>query len=426
MFHLTPTVSSMSTLTRTEPVGSRPSGRIITVPLAMVLLSTFGTLTSFFLLLSVTPMYAAAAGAGTAGAGLVTGTLLLGTVVAELAASAAIRRFGYRSVLAAGAVLLGVPTLALLSRASLGTIVAVSIVRGVGFGLSTVVTGAQVAILVPPDRRGEGLGLSGIAASVPAVVALPSGVWLAGHAGFPTVIALTAVAALVPLLAIPWLASAAGQRAAGRHPARQSGAAHSPAGQSATAQPAGLLSSLVREGQLRLSLVFAATTVAAGVVAAFLPLAPGVSGNIAAAGLFAQALSATISRWWAGRHGDRHGHVRLLMPGLVLMSLGLAAMLWLASPAVVIASMCMFGTGFGIIENATFALMLERVPASGYGTASAAWNLAYDAGYGAGPALFGMFAARTGYPAAFALTGMLILAVLPAARRQRSAHATGE
>jgi MFS family permease len=173
----------------------------------------------------------------------------------------------------------------------------------------------------------------------------------------------------------------------------------------------------VREGQLRLSLVFAATTVAAGVVAAFLPLAPGVSGNIAAAGLFAQALSATISRWWAGRSGDRRGHVRLLMPGLALAALGLAAMLWLASPAVVIAGMCLFGTGFGIIENATFALMLERVPTSGYGTASAVWNLAYDAGYGAGPALFGLFAARTGYPAAFALTGMLVLAALPAARR---------
>ncbi len=177
---------------------------------------------------------------------------------------------------------------------------------------------------------------------------------------------------------------------------------------------------------MRLSLVFAATTVAAGVIAAFLALAPGVSGNIVAAGLFAQALSAAISQGWAGRHGDRHGHVRLLMPGLALVSLGLAAMLWLASPAVVIVAMCLFGTGFGIIENATFTLMLERVPPSGYGTASAVWSLAYDAGYGAGPVLFGLFAARTGYPAGFALTGMLMLAVLPAAWRERSAHATGQ
>ncbi len=71
-------------------------------------------------------------------------------------------------------------------------------------------------------------------------------------------------------------------------------------------------------------------------------------------------------------------------------------------------------------ENATFALLLERLPEA---KASALWNFAYDAGYGAGPAVFGLFAARTGYPAAFALTGILVLAALPAAMRERKVMA---
>jgi MFS family permease len=79
--------------------------------------------------------------------------------------------------------------------------------------------------------------------------------------------------------------------------------------------------------------------------------------------------------------------------------------------------MCLSGIGFGISQNVTFALMIDRAPVTGDGTASALWNLAYDAGYGAGPAVFGVFAAYTGYPAAFALTGVLMLAALvPAAR----------
>ena len=69
-----------------------------------------------------------------------------------------------------------------------------------------------------------------------------------------------------------------------------------------------------------------------------------------------------------------------------------------------------------MIENATLALLIEQLPEA---KASARWNLAYDAGYGAGPAVFGLFAARIGYPAAFALTGSLVLAVLPAALRER-------
>jgi MFS family permease len=407
----------MSTLTTAEPRRSTshagtpestgaPRGRILSGPLALVFLSEFCALTSFYLLLSVTPMYAAAAGSGSAGAGLVTGVLLLGTVAAELAAPVLMRRFGYWAMLLTGAVLLGVPALALLPGGSLAVIVTVSVVRGFGFGLCTVMTGALTAALLPPERRGEGLGLFGIVATAPGIVALPAGVWLAGHLGMAAVAGLAAASALVPLAAFPLLSGAAG-----RHPA---------AARPGTGRPEGLLSGLRHAGQPRPFLIFAASTVAGGVVVSFLPLAAGSSGNVAAAGLLAQALTATVSRWWAGRRGDRSGHTSLLVPALVTASLGMVTMIWLASPAAVIAGMCLFGIGFGICQNATFALMIDRMPPSGAGTASALWNLAYDAGYGAGPAAFGLVVSHTGYPAAFALTAVLMLAAVPLARRERA------
>jgi predicted MFS family arabinose efflux permease len=387
----------MSTLTRAQPTGNPDhdtcQSPIFSGRLALVFLSSFGALTSFFLMLSVTPMYAAAAGAGSAGAGLATGTLLLACVAAELAAAGLVRRYGSRAVF------------------GLTTIVAVSVVRGLGFGLIGVVDGALVAQLVPRERRGEGLALFGVVDCVPAVVALPSGVWLAGHAGFAMVIAITAATGLAPLAAVPWLPGAAGRRqqaAAGR--------AEQPA-----EPPAGLLAGLRRGELLRPSLIFAATTMAAGVIVAFLPLAAGVSADVAAAGLFVQALTAAIGRWLAGRYGDRHGHARLLIPALVIASAGMTVMIWVPSPVAVMAGMCLFGTGFGICQNATFALMMDRVPESGYGMASALWNLAYDAGYGAGPAVLGLLVVRAGYPAAFALTAVLMLTALLPAWRDRSA-----
>ena len=407
MLHLTPTVRYMSTMTQTLNQGSAAPHRIpatrprlVTGRFAAALLASFGALTSFYLLLSVTPMYAVSAGAGSAGAGLVTGSLMLTTVLAEFASSRLMRRYGYRAVFAAGALLLGGPVPALLAPHSMITIVAVSVLRGFGFGLSTVVIGALVASSVPPERRGEGIGLAGVVACVPAIVALPSGVWLAQNTGYAVVIAITAVSALAPLAAVPWLGGPADREAP-----------------EPDAEPAGLLASLRSAGQLRPAAIFAATTVSAGVVASFLPLAAGVSAGVAALGLFAQAVTATASRWWAGRRGDRHGHARLLIPGLVIAAAGMSSLIWVPAPAVVIAGMCLFGIGFGITQNATFALMIDRAPASGYGTASALWNLAYDAGYGAGPMMFGVFVAHTGYPAAFALTGLLILtALLPAVR----------
>jgi predicted MFS family arabinose efflux permease len=67
--------------------------------------------------------------------------------------------------------------------------------------------------------------------------------------------------------------------------------------------------------------------------------------------------------------------------------------------------------------------MFSRVSASGFGTVSALWNLAYDAGLGVGAAEFGAVAAQTGYPIAFALTAALMFAALVPAVRDRAADA---
>ena len=392
----------------TDPESRRE--RLVSGSLAWLFLSSFATLISFELMLAVTPMYAAAAGAGSAGAGSVTGVLLLGTVAAELAAPMAMTRFRHRTLLVAGAALMGVPVLALLSGAPLPVVAAVSVVRGFGFGLCSVVMGTLAAMLLPPQRRGEGLGVYGVVDSLPSVIALPAGVWLASRYGYTVVVLLTAATALVPVAVFRWLPGAA-----------DPGPAEGPG-------DPGLRAGLRQAGEVRLALIFGATTVAGGVIVSFLPIAAGVPAGTVAIGLLVQALTATIGRWWAGRRGDRHGPAGLLVPGLAIAAAGMMAMIWLRSPAAVLAGMAMFGTGFGIIQNATLTLMIDRMPASGLGTASALWNLAYDAGYGAGPAVFGLFAGHTGYPAAFALTSLLMLGALPAGRREHAAAAerTGE
>ena len=389
----------MSTMTQAQPRTAIPP-RLLSVPLAATFLAEFSSLTSFFLLLSVMPMLAAAAGVSSSGAGLITGSLLLGTVAAEAVAAAAISRRGSRLVLAAGAVLLGAPALAMLAPEPQAVMVSVSLARGFGFGLCGVVTGTLTATLLPPERRGEGLGLLGLVSGVPAVLALPAGVWLAGHHLAVAAATMAAAAGLLPLAVVRWLP--------GGRPARGTAGASRGAGRPGSRRIAG--------AALRLPLIFAAATVAAGVLDSFLPLAKEIPSSLCSAALLVQAVSATLSRWQAGRFGDRHGHARLLVPALALAALGTSAMMLLGSPAAVFAGMTAFGAGFGVLESATFALLIEQLPEA---TASARWNLAYDAGYGAGPAAFGLICGRTGYPVAFALTGALILAVVPAARRER-------
>jgi predicted MFS family arabinose efflux permease len=385
------------TLTQHPPSPGTPAERLVTRTLALYLISAFGSMTSFYLLLAVVPLYATAAGAGRVGAGLTTGALMLATVAAELMTPALLARLGYRVVLAAGLVLLGAPALVLIRPAGLATILGVCVARGIGLAILVVAGSSLVASLVPHARRSEGFGLLGLVAGMPAVLALPAGVWLAERAGYPPVFVAGAVASLACLVVMPAM------------PGRMAGAG----------SPIGVLEGLRMRGQRRPALIFLLTAMGTGIVVTFLPLAIRGSGHLAAVALLANTVAAMAARWSAGRFGARHGQAGLLVGATMVGAIGVASLALLANPAAVAIGAILLGIGFGVAQNAVLTLMFDRVTAAGYDMASAMYNLAYDAGMGLGAAGFGAVAVRIGYPAAFLLTGTVMLAALVPAWRNR-------
>ena len=311
-----------------------------------------------------------------------------------------------RLMLAVGLLALGLPALALAIWANITLIMTACIIRGVGFAFICVAGGALTVSLIPPQRRGEGLALVGVVGGIPSVAALPLGVWLAGYVGYRPVFAAGGLAALAGLASVPWLPGAGGQ-----------------AGPRARTQvPTASWPCCAIPPWFGLAATFSATTMAIGIIVTFLPLAvkrPGA--DVAALALLLQPAAAIVGRWLAGRHGDRRGSATLLAPGVLIAAAGMLTLSLAAIPAAAIAGAAVFGLGFGVTQNATQTLMYDRVAESGYGAVSAMWNLAYDGGMGLGAAGFGVLAVQTGYPAAFALTAVLLVlpAVLAAAGRGR-------
>jgi predicted MFS family arabinose efflux permease len=385
------------TLTQQSASPAAPSERLLSRTLALYLFSAFGTMTSFYLLLAVVPLYATSVGAGRVGAGLTTGALMLATVAAELITPALLARLGYRVVLSAGTVLLGAPALVLTLPAGLTTILAVCVLRGVGLAILVVAGASLVASLVPPARRSEGFGVLGLVAGLPAVLALPAGVWLAERVGYAPVFVAGAMASLACLAVMPSL------------PGRMAGAGN----------PVGVLEGLRMRGQLRPALIFLLTAMGTGIAVTFLPLAIRGSGHLAALALLANTVAAMAARWTAGRFGSRYRQAGLLIGGTVVGGVGVATLALLVYPAAVVTGAVLLGIGFGVAQNAVLSLLFERVTAAGYDMASAMYNLAYDAGMGLGAAGFGAAVVRIGYPGAFLLTGALMLVALVPAWRDR-------
>ena len=374
--------------------GNKRAGEtLVTRPLLLLTFTAFSALFGFQLLLSVVPLYADEAGGGSSGAGLATTAFMLTTVLTQIQMPRLLRRFGYGKAITVGLLLLGPPALLYLAAAGISSILAVTLLRGVGFGIVTVVFAALIVELAPPGRRGEALGLLGIAITVPTIFANPLGLWLVERFGYEAVFL---IGGLVPALG---LGAVLGIRR------------DVPSGGESGDGAAGFFAGLRRGPLRRLALVFAASTMAAGVIVTFLPLATPATGPYSAASaLLIIGVVSTVTRWWAGRYGDRRDARLLLAPGLIACAVGTAALP--AGGIALILGAAIFGAGFGFLENATLVLMMDRVSETEYGLGSTLWNAAFDTGTGVGALVFGFVISVVGFTTAFVFCAALVAAAL--------------
>jgi MFS family permease len=404
--------------------GTAPPARLLSVRALGFLACAFFSAASFFLLWSALPL--AASPAGPSAAGLVTGISMLGCVATEVLVAARVVRLGHVPAMAIGTALLTlgaglaalpaaleavpgplltVPGALALGRQELPLLVSghglalllgASFVRGVGLGILVVAGTSIAADLAPPGRRGELLGLYGLAETLPGAVGLPAGVWVASQFGFSNVYLLAfAFGALSICLSfvIP--------------PRRWK-----------IAGPPITFGVLRHERVRRPAVVLLTTSIAAGIYASFLPIAmSGESASVVALALFAQTAAAAIVRWVAGWAGDRLGARRLLVPSVLIGVAGAVLAIAVWEPAFAVAGMLLFGIGFGALLNLTLALMYEGAPERGFGGVSAVWNTAIDAGTGAGAVGFGFLSQVGGFPVGFAATAAVLgVGLFPAVR----------
>jgi predicted MFS family arabinose efflux permease len=370
---------------------------------ALGLLSVFG-FSGYAALLSVAPLWAVRGGADEAGSGLVNGVLLAATVLTQFAVPALLRRFGHGPVIAVGVLLMGVASPLYLVSDALLPVLALSAVRGAGFGILTVTGSAVAAHLVPANRRGAAIGAYGLAVAVPNLLLLPASVAIADRWGFGWVFALGGL----PVLAAPFafaVARALGpaDRVTEQAPRLDRRSAL------AVARPTGVL--------------FAVTMAGGGL----LTFAPQIvrSGAGSALVLLVLGIGTALCRWGAGHLSDRYGAERFLAPLLLVGAAGLATCAWGAldggTLVVVVVGAAFMGVAYGALQNLTLVVAFQQVDPGHIPVASAGWNIGFDGGTAAGAVVVGAVATAAGFPA-----GLLLLAAACVAALVLCVPATGQ
>lgn len=368
------------------------------MPAAFVLvLLAFG---GFSLLLPVVPLAVVRGGGSELVAGATTGVFMTVTVLLQLLTPRLTAAIGYRWVLAIGSSLLGLPSGLLAVFDGPFAVLAISGVRGAGFGMMTVAGSALVAELAPPGMLGRATSLIGLAVGISEALFLPIGLWLLDVFGLPTVAWSATAFGAVGLVAAARLPDT--------HPA--------PPEESDAA-------ALSRRSVLLLLLgpflVMLAVTLPYGAAASFLSpaldsIVTGSGAVVAGVGLGLLGAGVIVGRTFAGLISDRRGPGALVWPGLIVAALGMVGIAVLltveADPWWFLAPTVVFGFGFGAVQNEALVSSFERMPRSRLGTASASWNISFDAGTGLGSVVMGGLAGF-GYVTLFSVAAVIVLAV---------------
>lgn len=353
--------------------------------LALLLMVTVLAFVNYAGLLSVVPMWAAAGGAASIAVGGTTGVMMGATVAAQMASPWLFRVLSLRGMMILGALLLGLPTPLYILSDGLLWILAITVVRGVGFAMMVVAGAAFVAELAGMGKLSTVAALYGAAAALPNLGALAGGVWVAQTVGFDVVFWVTGAACLVASVLSLLLPAARAEFS---------------------------FSSLAGMGRVLPPLIlFLVTAASFGALTTFLPLS-GPDAAEAAAALLVASAALVMGRLGAGFLGGRFGAGRLVVAATLSSGLGLGLLaVTLGGPLpLLLIGASLVGVGFGAAQNDSFVATVERFGPGKSGAASTVWNVAYDGGFGLGAVALGGIIGAAGYGSAFA--GMAAAAVL--------------
>ncbi|MFM7147923.1 MAG: MFS transporter, partial [Actinomycetales bacterium] len=368
----------------------RKDGHVSSAARRAVILCGASGFASMYVLLSVSPAVAGRQ-AGSVAAGAATGIFMIATVLTQVMTPWAMRRWSTPRLLAASLVLLGAPAGLISINVDVSTNVAailvVAAVRGIGFGLVTIVATSAVATLAEEGKRGAALGWYGLATATTGIIGPALGLALldASSAQVPGV-----VAALLPVLGLLLIPAVA----RGVPP-------HEPAGGDQTPPiPWHALGKV----WLPLAAFVPAATVYGGIYT-FLYLSTSNAPVLLL--IFGGAFA--IARLLSGRLSDRISPYAIIAPAGLLAAGGMAGVALSPLLALQSVSALVMGAGIGAVTNATLSAVMSRLQADEYPVGSMAWNMAFDIGIACGGLVIGMLVVGMDYFGAYLSMAVLLL-----------------
>ena len=330
-------------------------------------------------------------------AGLAMTYFQIGTIVCRLFAGRLIDGFNKRVVLLLSTALFFIIMGLFNFTTSLEAIFVLRGLHGVVFALGTTVMAALAVLVLPPNRKGEGINMFAIFSNVAMVLGPAIGLYaLSSYGSIALYLFLTIMTGLALVLSncIPLskeLAMPKPSTHKGWH-----------------------ISQFIEKRSLPWALMGLFIGFTYSGVLVFIP----IELNSMGAGIWGSAFFAIfavmiiISRPLVGKAYARYGSKYIIYPGLLLFILGLLALGIATTPLTIILTAPLLGLGYGAAQPAFQALAIQSAPIERAGVSTATYFLALDISVGAGSVILALLASAVGYQYLYIFTAVIMIVAL--------------
>lgn len=354
-------------------VENKKLDKIFTRDFAFILLANFFIFLGFQMTLPTIPLFVHELDGSDRLVGIIVGIFTFSALLFRPYAGHALETKGRGFVYLSGLALF------ILSIGSFGFVTSIvililfRIIQGIGWGFSTTASGTIATDLIPPSRRGEGMGYYGLSGNIALAIGPGLGLTLVNIVSFPTLFIICAMLGLAAFL----ISLNIRYKKIDKSPDKTRAARFD----------------MIEKTAINPSILLFFITLTFGGIATFLPIY-ALEKDVAGIQLYfvVYALFLMISRVFAGRIYDLKGDLYVIPPGTVLIITAMLLLSWLPNTAVLIIAAALYGFGFGTVQPALQAWAVEKAPENRKGMANATFFSFFDLGIGVGAILFGQIA----------------------------------
>ncbi|UOF92953.1 MFS transporter [Fodinisporobacter ferrooxydans] len=327
------------------------------------------------------------------------GNSLIGLSIAAWAVTAVLTRFAAGKALLAvdkriliwlGILVYGVATAGYYLATSVGSLLIVRILYGIGFGLTTTTYGTLAADLIPATRLGEGMGYFGLSTSLAMAIAPVIGIGMYNTMGFHPLVYTSFGLVLLTIAILPLIRTLKMKQSVKRQ--------H---------KPQSWIHDFYDPSIILPCILLLLMSITYGGLVSFITLF-GKEVHIANVGWYflVNAGAVVLVRPVSGKLYDKKGHRVVLPIGAVCLTAGLLLLSYAANMGIFLFSAICYGMGYGILQPALQAWMFERLSPERRGIGSGAFYSSVDFGIAVGSMLLGTVATAIGYAAMYRVSAI--------------------